>query len=95
MDYWSRCTREHCERVVELFAGGAPRGQREQAIESLLYANKGRVTRYLVYDALNKFKQGRLNTVFFHGLRGISDEAARKAISDWLVSTAPPGEAKR
>lgn len=83
-------------KVGELFAGGAPRGPREQAIESVLQANKGRVNSYLVLDdAPNEFTQGKLNTVFVDGLRGISDEAAQKAISDWLVSTAPTGEGKK
>ena len=83
-------------KLGDRFVGAAPRGPREQVIETVLQANKGRVTSYLVLDdAPHEFTQGALNTLFVDSLRGISDASAQQTISDWLVSTAPPREATK
>jgi hypothetical protein len=71
--------------------GAAPRGPREQVIETVLQANKGRVTSHLVLDdASNEFTQGKLNTLFVDGQLGVSDVAVQQAISAWLVNTSSP-----
>lgn len=81
--------RELLGSLGERFVGSAPRGPREQAIQSVLQANKGRVDSHLVLDdAPEEFPDGSLNTTFLDGLFGISDARAQAALGAWLVSTA-------
>jgi hypothetical protein len=71
------------------FIGSAPRGPREQAIEMVLQANKGKVTDHLVLDdAPEEFPEGRLNTLFLHGLRGIGSAMDYAPLAVWLISPA-------
>lgn len=70
------------------FVGSAPRGPRQQAIESVLQANKGKVSSYLVLDdAPGEFEDGALNVVFLDGSVGLSDLYAQAAVATWLSST--------
>lgn len=72
------------------FAGSAPRGPRQQAIESVLQANRGTVASYLVLDdAPGEFDEGTLNTVFLDGRVGVSDLDAQAAVAEWLASSTP------
>lgn len=72
------------------FIGSAPRGPREQVIEMVLQANKGKATSHLVLDdAPEEFPEGRLNTLFLHELRGIGSALDYAPLVVWLVSTAP------
>lgn len=70
------------------FVGSAPRGPREQAIESVLQANRSRVTSYLVLDdAPKEFAEGALNVLFLDGRVGISDLDSQAALVQWLGPT--------
>lgn len=70
------------------FAGSAPRGPREQAIQAVLQANRGHFSDYLVLDdAKREFTQGELNVLFLDSITGISDPLAQAAVTAWLVST--------
>lgn len=72
------------------FVGGAPRGPREQAIETVLQANK-RVLHHLVLDdASGEFSGTTVNLLLLDSQLGISDDRAQAEISAWLLSTAPP-----
>jgi hypothetical protein len=71
------------------FVGAAPRGPREEVIETVLEANKRSVTSHLVLDdAAHEFTGGTLNTLFVDGSRGISDVATQQSILEWLDSSA-------
>ena len=71
------------------YAGSAPRGPRQQAIEAVLQANKGRISSYLVLDdASHDFEEGALNVVLLNGRVGISDIDAQTAVAAWLASSA-------
>lgn len=90
-EYRDEELRELLGKVGELVVGSAPRGPREQAIESVLQANKGRLTSYLVLDdAPDEFTQGKLNALFVDGSVGVSDPTVQEAIAAWLASSAPP-----
>lgn len=72
------------------FIGSAPRGPREQAIQMVLQANKGKITNYLVLDdAPEEFPEGTLNTMFIDGRFGIGPAMIHAPIVGWLVTTAP------
>jgi hypothetical protein len=72
------------------FVGSAPRGPRQQAIESVLQSNKGKVSNYLVLDdASNEFEEGTLNVVLLDGRAGISDLDAQAVVAEWLASSTP------
>lgn len=71
------------------FAGSAPRGQREQAIELVLQANR-LVRHHLVLDDdKQEFTGTAVNLLLLNSQRGISDEAAQSAIRNWLQATSP------
>lgn len=71
------------------FAGSAPRGPREQAIESVLQANKFLVTAHLVLDDDEReFTAGRVNLVVCDALEGVTQLRAQVHIRRWLESTA-------
>lgn len=71
------------------FAGSAPRGPREQAIELVLQANR-HVRHHLVLDDdPREFTGSAVNLLLVEPSRGVSDEAAQTAIRVWLRSTAP------
>lgn len=72
------------------FVGTAPRGAREQAIETVLQANKGHVTAHLVLDDdPREFTRGRLNLLLCNGLEGLSQGRVQDELRAWLESTAP------
>lgn len=76
--------------LSERFVGSAPRGPRQQAIESVLQSNKGKVSNYLVLDdAPNEFEKGTLNVVLLDGRAGISDLDAQAAVAEWLALCTP------
>lgn len=92
-EYHNEELRELLGPLGDRFIGSAPRGPREQAIQMVLQANKGKVTDYLVLDdAPADFPDGTLNTLFVDGLQGIGPAMNHAPITEWLVSTAPPAE---
>ncbi|MGX5652719.1 HAD domain-containing protein [Hydrogenophaga borbori] len=81
------------------FIGSAPRLPREQAIELVLQANKGRVAAHLVLDDdRSEFTTGRLNLVLCDPGLGLSAPRVQRDIAEWLLLTgttaAPSGRAK-
>lgn len=71
------------------FAGSAPRGPREQAIESVLQANKSLVTAHLVLDDdAREFTTGRVNLFVCDALEGMTQLRAQVQVQRWLESTA-------
>jgi hypothetical protein len=71
------------------FAGSAPRGPREQAIESVLQANKSLVTAHLVLDDdAREFTAGRVNLVVCDALRGLTQRRTQDYVQRWLESSA-------
>lgn len=82
--------RELLAGLGERFVGSAQRGPRQQAIESVLQANKEEVSSYLVLDdAAREFEHGTLNVVLLDGRTGISDVNAQAAVAEWLASSTP------
>lgn len=87
-DHHDRELRALLGSLGERFVGSAPRGPRQQAIESVLHANRGRVSSHLVLDdAPSEFANGKLNVVVLDGQVGISDLRAQAAVAAWLAST--------
>lgn len=77
----------------ERFVGSAPRGPREQVIQMVLQANKGKFTDYLVVDdAPHEFSEGTLNTLFVDGILGLGSAMNQAGLVTWLVNPAPPKE---
>lgn len=81
------------------FIGSAPRLPREQAIELVLQANKGRVAAHLVLDDdRSEFTTGRLNLVLCDPGLGLSAPRVQRDVADWLLLTgstaAPSGRTK-
>lgn len=75
----------------ERFVGSAPRGPREQVIQMVLQANKGKFTDYLVVDdAPHEFPEGTLNTLFVDGILGLGSAMNQAGLVTWLVNPAPP-----
>lgn len=73
------------------YVGSAPRGPRQQVIESVLQANRGRVKDYLVLDdAPGEFEVGALNAVFLDGRVGLSEVVAQAAVAAWLDTSRAP-----
>jgi HAD domain in Swiss Army Knife RNA repair proteins len=71
------------------FAGSAPRGPREQAIESVLQANKSLVQAHLVLDDdAQEFTTGRVNLVVCDALEGLTQRRIQDHVRRWLKSTA-------
>lgn len=79
------------------FAGSAPRGPREQAIESVLQANKSLVTAHLVLDDDPKeFTTGRVNLIVCDSLEGLTQRRTQEHVQRWLESTTTaPSETAR
>lgn len=78
----------------ERFVGSAPRGPREQVIQMVLQANKGKFTDYLVVDdSPHEFPEGTLNTLFVDGILGLGSAMNQAGLVTWLVNPAlPKGE---
>jgi hypothetical protein len=71
------------------FAGSAPRGPREQAIESVLEANKSLVTAHLVLDDEEReFTTRRVNLIIVDALEGLTQRRTQEKVQRWLESTA-------
>lgn len=86
--------RELLGELGERFVGSAPRGPREQVIQMVLQANKGKFTDYLVLDdAPHEFPEGKLNTLFINGIQGLGSVSQQLGLLTWLLKTAPPKEA--
>lgn len=91
-EYRDEELRELLGSLGDRFFGSTPRGPREQAIQSVLQANKAQLKDYLVLDdARDEFTEGLLNVTFLDGLVGISDVRAQAAVAEWLVTTAEDG----
>lgn len=75
------------------FVGCAPRAPRQQAIEMVLQANKGLRSHLVLDDDPREFSGSTLNVLLLDPQRGLSDEAAQRAIRDWLRSTLTDGNA--
>jgi hypothetical protein len=77
------------------FIGSAPRMPREQAIETVLQANKSGITSHLVLDDDRKeFTSGRLNLVLCESSQGLSALDVQASIQHWLARTSPHGSAR-
>ena len=70
------------------FAGSAPRAPREQAIETVLQANRHVRYHLALDDDAREFSGSAVNVLLLDSMRGISDESAQAAIATWLRSTA-------
>lgn len=69
------------------FVGSAPRGPREQVIETVLQANKGRVKDHLVLDDDgHAFRDSPLNVLILNPLTGLSSLDAQLTLEAWLIS---------
>ena len=75
------------------FVGCAPRAPRQQAIEMVLQANRGLRGHLVLDDDPREFSGSALNVLLLDPQRGLSDEAAQRAIRDWLRSTLTDGNA--
>lgn len=75
--------------VGQRFAGSAPRAPREQAIETVLQANRSVRYHLALDDDQREFTASAVNLLLVDSQLGISDEAAQSAIKSWLRSTAP------
>lgn len=71
------------------FVGSAPRAPREQAIETVLQANKSVRAHLVLDDDRREFSVSRVNLVLLDSQRGLSDELVQAAIRKWLHSTTP------
>lgn len=71
------------------FVGGAPRGPREQAIETVLLANKHVKHHLVLDDAGNEFSGARVNLLLLDSQQGLSHRRVQHAIAQWLSSTLP------
>lgn len=69
------------------FVGCAPRAPRQQAIEMVLQSNRGLRCHLVLDDDPREFCGSKLNVLLLDPQRGLSDEAAQRAIQDWLRST--------
>lgn len=88
-EYRDEELRELLGSLEDRFVGSTPR---EQAIQSVLQANKARLKDYLVLDdARDEFTGGLLNVTFLDGLVVISDVRAQAAVAERLVTTAEGG----
>ncbi len=68
------------------FVGSAPRAPREQAIEMVLGANKGKVVSHMVLDdAVKEFSGGTVNLLLVEAHLGLSDVRVQAALSTWLA----------
>jgi HAD domain in Swiss Army Knife RNA repair proteins len=72
------------------FAGSAPRAPREQAIETVLQANRAIRHHLVLDDDAREFSGAEVNLLLLDSQRGISDEQAQTEVAAWLLSTAPP-----
>lgn len=89
-EYTDRELRGLLGQLGSRFVGTAPKGAREQAIETVLQANKGHVTAHLVLDDdPREFTRGRLNLLLCNGLEGLSQVRVQDELRAWLESTAP------
>ncbi|MDQ7747479.1 HAD domain-containing protein [Hydrogenophaga pseudoflava] len=72
------------------FAGSAPRAPREQAIETVLQANRAIQHHLVLDDDAREFSGTAVNLLLLDSQRGISDEQAQADVTAWLLSTATP-----
>lgn len=87
-----QCTDDELRALLgelgDRFIGSAPRLPREQAIELVLQANKGRIAAHLVLDDdHSEFTAGRLNLVLCDPGLGLSAPRVQRNIADWLLLT--------
>lgn len=71
------------------FVGGAPRGPREQVIETVLQANKSIRHHMVLDDAKGEFSGRHVNLLLLDSQSGLSSDIAQKSIAKWLSSTKP------
>jgi len=69
------------------FVGCAPRGPREQVIETVLQANKSLRHHLVLDDAKQEFSGARVNLLALNSESGLSTDEAQKSIASWLSST--------
>lgn len=71
------------------FVGSAPRAPREQAIETVLLANKLVRAHIALDDDRREFSGTTVNLLPLDSQRGLSDELVQAEIKRWLQSTSP------